>query len=246
MKWMTWLLVVALTVASGARASDTRPGDTPEIVPSPELVVMARHNPQTFNYANGLKVVERFERLSAEQRSHVQLKFYVEPKRSRTPIVIDELELALDTGVEVLPIRVSESGELNLPRLDPDVAKDAVLVSTLPRGSVKIVYKIDLALPQDMALTAGWLRTAVGQAKSAWKAVLPAVARKAVPTFRCAEFQVLGPARISLDEPDHVHIWNHAATPLEPAKWPLASEATDAARFTIGDGPLRRVAACKK
>lgn len=241
MQWVMLFAALALAAAADANAADE-----PEIVASPELVVTAGRNPQTFDYADGLKVLQRFERLPEEQRSHVQLRFYVEPTRNhKLAQPIETLEMALDAGDQVLPIDVAPSGEIRLPYLVPRLARAAVLVSTQPRGSLKVVYKVDLAVPQHEPLTAAWLRTAIAQAKPAWRAVLPRMARKTVPTFDCAEFQVLGLTAVSFEEPSLRTAWRASATPDSPAKWPQTSDVSDAAQLTLSGGPLRRVAVCR-
>lgn len=220
---------------------------TPPATPSPAepLVVTARREPQSFDYADGLKRLQRFESLPAAERSHVRLAFYV-ARKDDAPATAEPIELWLDAGGTLTSLPVATTGELRLPILSPDDARDAVVLSNQPRGSLEIVYKIDLATPSDAPLTMGWLRAAIAQARPAWKEVLPGMARMTVPKFNCAEFQTSQSLTVSAREPEAATpTWESTAKPEAPAQLPADVELSDAAIVAYEPTTLHRLAACK-
>jgi hypothetical protein len=213
--------------------------------PAEPLVVTARREPQSFDYADGLKRLDRFEQLPARERSHVRLAFYV-VRRDDVPITTDPIELWLEAGGHLTALSLAPNGELSLPKLPARAARDAVVLSNQPRGSLEIVYKIDLATPYEAPLTMGWLRTAIAQARPAWKEVLPGMARMTVPKFNCAEFQTSQSLTVSAREPEAATpMWESTAKPEAPAQLPVDADLSDAAVVAYESTALHRLAACK-
>lgn len=233
-----WPLLLVLTCLSTLSLAGP-------VVPSEPLVVTARREPQSFDYADGLKRVQRFESLPAAERSHVRLAFYV-ARKDDAPATAEPIELWLDAGGTLTALPVATTGELSLPVLSADDAQDAVVLSNQPRGSLEIVYKIDLATPSDAPLTMGWLRAAIAQARPAWKEVLPGMARMTVPKFNCAEFQAAKSLAVSAREPTAASpAWESTATPDAPAQLPADADLSDAAVVAYESTALHRLAACK-
>ena len=203
--------------------------------------VQAMRNPQTFDLADGQRIIDRFHGIPADQRDKISLSFYAKGAGARQ-LDLDALRMDVLVLDRDIPVEVLGNGRVVLPPLPVGEGKDAKVVANVPKGSLSIVYKVDLSPPNE-PMTMAYLQEAAAQARIAWKKLYGGVASMAVPVFSCAEFEFSSPQTISVTEGDRI-LW----TAAEEARIrvPLTIEgATAQATIAWPRDPLVRIGGCK-
>jgi hypothetical protein len=227
------LLAATLLLASAtaAHAEEAAPAQLDAVQ------VEGLRNPQVFDIDRGIEVRSKFRALAGDQRDALALNFYLVGKGKNAPEDLASVQLVIDTTDGYLDVPVDSHGRLALPDVPPALVKASELFSDQPKRSLEIVYKVDIAADGENAISVAQARRGVGQARAAWKAILPGMARATVPKFNCIEFQFRGAGAVSADD-----------APLaagESIKLPLADIPAGAQQLTWS-GDLSRLAACKE
>lgn len=227
------LLAATLILASAttAHAEEAAPAQLDAVQ------VEGLRNPQVFDIDRGIEVRDKFRALAADERDALALNFYLSGKGKNAPDELASVQLVIDTSDGYLDVPVDAHGRLAMPEVPAALVKKSELFSDQPKRSLEIVYKVDIAADGDSAISVERARRGVGQARAAWKAILPGMARATVPKFNCIEFQFAGAGAVSAD-----------AAPLgtgTSVKVPLADLPAGAQQLTWS-GDLSRLAACKE
>lgn len=220
-----------LVSASFAHAQDT---DTTQL---DAVQVEGLRNPQVFDIKRGIEVRDKFRALPEQERDGLALNFYLSGKGKHAPEDLSAVQLVIDTTEGYLDVPVDGHGRLAFPEVAPELVSKSELFSDQPKRSLEIVYKIDIAADADDRISVERARRGVGQARAAWKAILPGMARATVPKFNCIEFQFRGAGAVSAD--------GAALGAGDSVKVPLATLPAGAQQLTWS-GDLSRLAACKE
>lgn len=230
---LLWAISMAPAEAQDAEAPAAR-------TLAPVAVEGVRH-PQEFDYSEGLRLTERFERIPASQRDRIRLAFYAQSKSDAidpAKVQLDVITPDGDRDAEVLP-----SGRVILPEVPEPQAKDAKVVANVARGMLSIIYKVDLVPPANGLMTLGDLRESAVQARTGWKAVYNKMAAMTVPVFTCAEFEFDSPQAVTMTLGEQPLWTSEAARKVRvPFETPDAS-ADAVIRFPLDR--LVRIGGCK-
>lgn len=199
-------------------------------------------NPQVFDIDKGVQVRDKFRAIPADERDALAVNFYLSGKGKNAPEDLSSVELAIDTSEGYLDVPVDASGRLAFPEVPAHLVKKSELFSDQPRRSLEIHYKVDIAADGESSISVERAQRAVSQARAAWKAILPGMARPTVPKFNCIEFLFRGAGAVAAA---------HAGASIaevgagESVKVPLAQIPAGASSLTWS-GELMRLAACKE
>jgi hypothetical protein len=199
--------------------------------------VAGQPNPQVFDIKRGIEVRDKFRALPEQERDGLALNFYLSGKGKHAPEDLSAVQLVIDTTEGYLDVPVDGHGRLAFPEVAPALVSKSELFSDQPKRSLEIVYKIDIAADAENRISVERARRGVGQARAAWKAILPGMARATVPKFNCIEFQFRGAGAVSAD--------GAALGAGESVKVPLATLPAGTQHLTWS-GDLSRLAACKE
>lgn len=229
----THLLVATLI----SIASTTAAAEDAALAQLDAVEVAGQPNPQVFDIKRGIEVRDKFRALPAIERDGLALNFYLSGKGKHAPEDLSAVQLVIDTTDGYLDVPVDVHGRLAMPEVPAALVADSELFSDQPKRSLEIVYKVDIAADGDGAISVERARRSVGQARAAWKAILPGMARATVPKFNCLEFQFRGAGAVSAD--------GTALGAGDSVKVPLAQLPAGAQHLTWS-GELSRLAACKE
>lgn len=205
------------------------------------LEVAGVRNPQVFDIKKGVEVRERFRAIDPAQRDALALSYYLVSKGKHAQSDLSQIQLGVDTTQGYLDVTAHPHGRIELPEVPANLVEQSELFSDQPRRSLEIIYKIDIAADSADAISVERAQRGVSQARAAWKAVLPGMARATVPKFNCVEFQFAGPGQALATVTAGESVDLGAG---ESVKVPLADIPANASSlFWTGD--LVRIAACK-
>ena len=232
------ILVIA-TALQSARADDAL--DTPAVRTLDSVAVNGIRHPQEFEYSDGARLLERFDRLEPARRDGIRLAFYARP--THVGVDLGGLELEVVAGDVSWPVELLNGGRVVLPSIPTQEVKNAKVIANVPEHALSIIYKVDLVPPAEGALTLGDLRERAARAREGWKAVYGKVAAITVPVFTCAEFEFTAPRAITVMLSDHSRWSSKSAFKVQvPLDLP---GATSGAEIDFDRDSLVRIGGCK-
>ncbi|WP_157956480.1 hypothetical protein [Dyella sp. C11] len=204
------------------------------------ISVTGSHKALAFKLDRIRRDFARFNDLPESERDKVRLSFYLAGKQVPDT---SALELAIVSDLETLPVSVTAHGRVDIPQAVMDMKGDAVLQSNTAGAPFNIIYKIDVVPESPGLMKVSYLRSAITQARSAWKKEYGA-GSLLVPRFNCASFQFSSIQPVNIEDENHSVVWSASGTDV---KVPLSSQALpDDAKLLWDDGQLVRIAACKE
>lgn len=206
-----------------------------------DVSVQGLRHPQEFDYEKGLRLMERFSKAPPDQRDKTRLAFYATGKKSQLDLT--RLRLDVEVGEEYFPVEIKPTGEVVLPGVDAVKAESAKVVANVPKGSMSIIYKVDITPPAGAPLTLAYLRSAATQAREGWKRAYGGIAAVSVPTFTCANFEFTSPQTVSLSDGGRT-IWTSSASAAVQVPLEVAG-ASDQAVAHWSQAQLKRIGGCK-
>jgi hypothetical protein len=236
--WLVLSQVLASLVCGQAFGQVTAAAGTEEIAQE-TVEIKGVKDPDAFNVKDGLALKSKFSRIPVVEREKVRLGFYVQGKRGE--MAPANLRLSLNIGMtdEVKPLRILETGEVVLPEIAPEDAESGEILASVRRGSIRIVYFVGIVVP-DRGLTGRYLREALVQARSAWRALYGPVMGLTVPAFTCAEAHFMSQGLVIANRAG-VEVWRSG--PAKSVQVPLESVGDDD-RIEIQSGRLVRWGGC--
>ena len=225
-------IVALLLLMPGCADAATKTLDT--------VVATGLKNPQEFDIKGIKKGLSKFSAIAPANRDKIGLAYYI---YGDSVPDLSTLTLALVDGERSTELPVLPGGRIELPPSIIDMPDSTAIVSNAPKNSFRIVYKIDVIPGKGGSVDLAYLRSAMVQAQSAWKAAY-GLAGFLVPKFNCVEFQFKSSQTIEIDDRRQTQLWSASGdrikVPLKTRAWP------DAATLRFDPAQLIRIATCKE
>lgn len=241
MMWKFWAVPAAGLIALGCSGAfgQTTEGSGQEGVALEAVEVKGVKDPDAFNVKDGLELMSKFHSRPSDERDKIRLAFYVQGKRGGKAPQGVRLNLSVGRTDETRAVGVLPTGEVLLPEIGPEDAGSSELLASVRRGSVRIVYFVQVVVPEG-GMTVAYLRQALVQARSAWRVLYGPLMGLTVPAFSCAEahFVDQGIARVRRDG---VEVWR--STAATSVRIPV-QELRDDDQIGFESGQLVRIGGC--